>query len=435
MRSATQWIALLPLWASMPLVAMEAAPTAPAAPPKPVVDLIQRSAPLVAAAQARDHDKVEALLSGATPADVNQWSSDGTTALHWAIYNDDLPLVKRLIAAGANVNASNDYRATPLSEAAVIGNVDILRLLLEKGADVESANADNQTALMIVARTSNVEAARLLLKHGAKVNAREQWRQQTPLMWAVAEAQPAMVKLLLDQGADVDVRSRVNEWERQVTAEPRMQVRPSGGFTALLYAARRGCAECASLLLGKGADVNLSDPDGVSPLLMSLLNGNFDTAAVLLRAGADVDKWDIWGRSPLYAAVDYNTLPMGGRADRPKLDQTTGVELIGMLLDAGANPNLQLKLFPLHRSLRDDRGADTVLGVGSTPLLRAARAGDIAAMKLLLDHGVLVDLPTAAGITPLMAAAGNGTFSRDTRGRYRTAEQANEAVKLLLAAG
>ncbi len=362
-------------------------------------------------------------------------SADGTTPLHWAVYHNDLAQVQRLLAAGADVNARNDYQSTPLSEAAVIGNVKVLRKLLAAGADVESRNADGQTALMILARSSNVDAAKLLLARGAAVNARETWRGQTALMWAAAEAQPAMVKLLVSHGAEVNGRSTINEWERQVTAEPRMQARPSGGFTPLLYAARRGCAECAKVLVSAGADVNLTDPDGVSPLLLATLNFSFDTAAFLIQKGADVDKWDTWGRSPLYAAVDMNTLPTGGRADRPSLDRSSAIEVIQLLLKAGANPNLQLKLFPPYRSLRDDRGADGLLSVGSTPLLRAAKGGDIEAITLLLAHGARVDLPTATGVTPLMAAAGNGSTNLDTRGRYKTETQANEAVQRLLAAG
>ena len=377
-----------------------------------------------------------ALISTATLAAPEPGQApDGTTPLHWAVYRNDLPQVERLIAAGADVNARNDYQSTPLSEAAVIGNVKVLRKLLGAGADVESRNADGQTALMILARSSNVDAAKLLLARGAAVNARETWRGQTALMWAAAEAQPAMVKLLVSHGAEVNGRSTINEWERQVTAEPRMQARPSGGFTPLLYAARRGCAECAKVLVSAGADVNLTDPDGVSPLLLATLNFSFDTAAFLIQQHADVDKWDTWGRSPLYAAVDMNTLPTGGRADRPSLDRTSGLEVIQMLLNAGANPNLQLKLFPPYRSLRDDRGADGLLSIGSTPLLRAAKGGDIEALKLLLAHGARVDLPTATGVTPLMAAAGNGSTNLDTRGRYKTEAQANEAVQLLLAAG
>jgi len=400
-----------------------------------VVDLVDHPAPLVTAAQKRDSAAAQALLTATPRADVNQKARDGTTALHWAVYNDDVDLVERLIAAGADVNAKNDYGASPMSEAAVVGDVKVLARLLAAGADPESPNADGQTALLIVSRTSNLEAAKLLLKKGAKVSSREQWRGQTPLMWAAAEAQPAMVKLLIEHGAEVDARSQVNEWERQITAEPRQQARPSGGFTPLLYAARRGCVECAKTLLKAGADVNLTDPDNVTPLLLATINLNFDTAALLIQNGADVDKWDKWGRSPLYAAVDMNTLPTGGRADRPSADKTSGVDLIAMLLKAGANPNLQLKLFPPYRSLRDDRGADSLLTVGTTPLIRAAKAADVPAIKLLLAHGANVNLPTVNGITPLLAAAGNGSIGLDTRGRYRTEAQSVEAVQLLLAAG
>jgi ankyrin repeat protein len=400
-----------------------------------VVEPVERPAPLVDLAHAGNDAAALALLSAQPRPDVDQRSSDGTTALHWAVYHNDVGLIDRLLAAHADVNARNDYGSTPLSEAAVVGNVSVIEKLLKAGADVEAANADGQTALMIVARTSNVEAARVLISHGAKVNAREQWRGQTALMWAAAEAQPAMVQLLVKHHALVNDRSHVNDWERQVTSEPRMQARPSGGFTPLLYAARKGCLDCAKFLVAGGADLNLTDPDGVTPLLLATLNFNFDIAAFLIQRGADVDKWDLWGRSPIYTAVDMNTLPVGGRADRPSSSKTTGLQLTEMLLKAGANPNLQLKLFPPYRSLRDDRGADGLLSVGTTPLLRAAKAGDVPAVRLLLAHGADPNLPTATGITPLMAAAGNGSASLDTRGRYKSEAQAVEAVKVLLAAG
>jgi len=395
----------------------------------------ENPAPLVDAAHAGDDAAAQALLASKPHPDVNQSSSDGTSALHWAVYHNDVALIDRLLAAGANPNARNDYGSTPLALSAVVGNVAVMKKLLKAGADVESANADGQTALMIVARTSNLEAASVLLSHGAHVNAREQWRGQTALMWAAAEAQPAMVQLLVKYHADVNDRSHVNNWERQVTSEPRMQARPSGGFTPLLYAARKGCLDCAKYLVAGGADVNLTDPDNVSPLLLATLNFSFDVAAFLVQHGADVNKWDLWGRSPLYEAVDLNTLPVGGRADRPSSDKTTPLQLAEMLLKAGAEPNLQLKLFPPYRSLRDDRGADSLLTVGATPLVRAAKAGDVPAMRLLLAHGANPNLPTAAGITPLMAATGNGSSGLDTRGRYKTEAQAIDAVKLLLAAG
>jgi uncharacterized protein len=399
-----------------------------------VVEPVEKPAPLVVAARSNDAASVRTLLT-AHPADVNQRTADGTSALHWAVYHGDADLVAKLLAAGADANARNDYGSTPMSEAAIRGDVKILGALLAAHADVDSANADGQTALMILSRTGNVAAAELLIAHGAQVNAREKWRDQTALMWAAAEQQPAMVRLLLSHGAEVEGRSLVNNWARQVTSEPRMQARPSGGFTALLYAARSGCLECAQLLIKAGADPNLADPDGVSPLLESVLNFHFDLAAFLVRHGVDVDHWDTWGRAPLYAAVDLDSLPVGGRADRPSLDRTTSLQLINMLLVAGANPNLQLKLFPPYRSLRDDRGADTLLSVGATPLLRAAKGGDLPAIRLLLAHGANAELPTSTGVTPLLAAAGVGSSALDTRGRYKTQAQAISAAQALLDAG
>jgi ankyrin repeat protein len=105
-------------------------------------------------------------------------------------------------------------------------------------------------------------------------------------MWAAAESQPEMVETLIRHGARVDVRSFVNNWPRQVSAEPRIQWRPAGGLTALLYAARQGCLACVEHLVKAGADPDLADPKGVTPLIMAITNFNFDVAAWLLEHGA-----------------------------------------------------------------------------------------------------------------------------------------------------
>jgi ankyrin repeat protein len=96
---------------------------------------------------------------------------------------------------------------------------------------------------------------------------------------------------------------------------------------------------------------------------------------------------------------------------------------------------MQLKLFPPYRSLGQDRGGDSMLTVGTTPLIRAAKAGDVAAVKLLLEHGALPDLANSLGITPLMAAAGIGSTTIDIRGRFRNEKLCIDAGKLLVAAG
>jgi uncharacterized protein len=385
---------------------------------------------LLQAAQSGDSAAALGLVAG--KADVNARQEDGTTALHWAAYHDDLPLLRQLIKAGAKVNVTNDYGSTPLAEAAERADPEALRILLQAGADVESPNAQGQTALMSVARSDVVEAARVLVAHGANVNATEKWRGQTALMWASAQSRPAMVQFLLEHGAAVNAREDVREWPRRVTAEPRPQNRPLGGLTPLLFAAREGCAACAAELIKAHADVELADPEGITPLVMSILNAQFDTAAVLIKAGADVNTWDMWGRAALYSAVDYNTTPRGGRPDRPSSDQTTALQVIAMLLKRGANPDMQLKLFPPYRSLGQDRGGDAMLTVGTTPLIRAAKAGDSASIQLLLAAGARPDLANSLGITPLMAAAGIGSTTIDIRARFRNEQKCIAAAKLLL---
>ncbi len=389
--------------------------------------------PLVDAVQ--DKNRTAAIEMIDKHVDVRQHSADGTTALHWAVHYDDRDLVKRLIKAGADVSATNDYGSNPLQEAAVNADPEVIEMLLKAGANADSPNKEGQTALMVVARTGNVESARLLLSHGAKINATEQWGGQSALMWAAAQKQPEMVKFLISKGAEVNAHGAVRDWQRRVTAEGRPKNENRGGFTPLLYAAREGCIDCIKYLLKGRADIDLADPDGVTPLNMALLNMRFDTAAFLVTQHADVNKWDFFGRTPLYMAIDLNTVPRGGRPDLPSLDKTTGLDVAEMLLQAGADPNPQLKLRPPYRNGVFDRGGDQVISTGATPLLVAAKVGDVPAITLLIKYKANLELPNSTGVTPLMAAAGMGHSFNPTRGRYKTDDDALESVKLLQAAG
>jgi ankyrin repeat protein len=257
-------------------------------------------------------------------------------------------------------------------------------------------------------------------------------------MWAAAQSQPEMVKLLASKGADLNARGVIRQWERKVITEPRPKDMNKGGFTALLYAAREGCVECARHLVAAGADKDLEDPERITPLNMALLNLHYEFAAFMINAGADVDKWDLFGRSPIYMAADTNTLPTkgnGAMAVLPSEDSITALDVARLLLQKGANPNLQLKRRPPYRDVPQDRGGDTILAQGATPLLRAARAGDTPMVQLLLEHGALVDLPSNQGVTPLMAAAGVEFGLRVTRGRNRTDEGVLSTMRALLDAG
>jgi ankyrin repeat protein len=383
----------------------------------------------------RAQDPETALYALESGADAKAREPDGTTPLHYAAHYGDVRLVTALLKAKADPDAANEFGAMPLAEAATSGNAEVIRLLLKAGADVESPNPEGQTALMVVARAGKVDAAKLLLKAGAKVDAREKWADQTALMWASAQGHPEMIQLLLKSGAEVDARGATREWARRVTSEPRPKGMNRGGFTPLLYAAREGCIECARALLKGGADIDLPDPDQSTPLLVALMNLHFDFALFLIENGADVDRWDLYGQTPLYVAVDMNTLPKGGRPDLPSEDFTSGLQVAEALLRKGANPNIPLKLRPPYRNYIFDRGGDGVLSTGATPLLRAAKGGDVEAVALLLKYKADYRFPTEGGVTPLMAAAGNGHGANPTRGRYKTDEQAAECVRLLAEAG
>jgi uncharacterized protein len=384
---------------------------------------------------ARKDDVPAALKLIDDGADVRATSSDGTTALHWAAHHGELALANRLLKRGADANARNDYGSSPMQEAAIRGDAAMLTALVKAGAKADTVNDDGETVLMTVARTGKVEAAKVLIKAGADVNAVESWRGQTALMWAASQRQPEMTRLLLESGANPNAVSALRNWARTTTAEPRPQWRPPGAFTALQLAAREGCADCARELVKAGANINAASPEGITALLFAVLNARFDTAKVLIEAGADVNLADKWGRAPLYSAIDYNTTPRGGRPDRPSTDVTTPLEIAAMLLDRKADIDFQLKAFPPYRLLGPDRGGDSLLTTGSTPLLRAAKACDVPAAKLLLDRKAKVDLANSLNLTPLLVVAGSNWAITDTRGRFRNEKHCIEMAKLLLDAG
>jgi ankyrin repeat protein len=376
------------------------------------------------------------VAQAAQPAgDVNAQAADGTTPLLQAAYDGDAARVAALLKAGADPRIANQFGASPMGEAARRGDAAVLGLLLKAGADPESPNPEGQTALMAVARTGNVEAARLLLSHGAKINAREKWGGQTALIWAAAQGQAGMVRFLLSKGADSGIRATVRDWQRKITAEGRPKDMNRGGLTALLYAAREGNIDCVRELAKGRADLNLADPDGTTPLVLALMNGHWDTAKLLIESGADVEQWDFYGQSPLYVAIDIKTVESGGRVELPTYDMTSAHDVVQLLLEKGANPNLQLKLRPPFRNVPQDRLADPMLTTGATPLLRAAKAGDADSIRLLLAHGARVDLRNVLGHSPLMAAAGSGRGNVPTRGRSKTEAQALESIRLLKDAG
>jgi ankyrin repeat protein len=355
-------------------------------------------------------DRKAALAMITAGADVNQTQPDGSTPLHWAAYRVDKELVNALLRKGARARVVNRYGASPLAESVKVANAELVGMLLEAGADANVANEDGQTPLMLAARTGNVAVADLLVRQGASVNDRERYREQTAVMWAAAQGHADMVSFLVSKGADLSVRAQATDWPSQISNEPRVQYRPAGGLTPLLYAARAGCLGCVKAMVEAGADTDRPNPDGMTPMIMALDNGYPEVARYLLERGASPHTWDWWGRTPLYVAVTMR----GGQDSRAGARSPESLGFITALLDAGVNANAQLAFKEPSRGGRDNRFRDDLLTTGATPLLRAAQTFDNEVVRALLAHGALVDLPNASGVTPFMAAAGVGT--RNTAG-------------------
>jgi ankyrin repeat protein len=196
-------------------------------------------------------------------------------------------------------------------------------------------------------------------------------------MWASARRHPEMMQLLISRGADINARSTHRDYQRHVTAEGRPKSLDSGGLTPLLYAARENCMVCVEVLLDHGADVDLPDPD-----------------------------------VGLYTRID------GGRASIDPLNETDGMTIVRMLLDRGADPNMQLFFRP-----SGVRGSTSTRG--STPLIRAATNADLEVVNLLLQYGADATVYMADRQTPIHAVLAG-----------RSSEpQALELIRVLYEAG
>ncbi|HUK35612.1 MAG TPA: ankyrin repeat domain-containing protein [Vicinamibacterales bacterium] len=356
---------------------------------------------LVHAIKNHDGQTVQVFLD--RRAAVNAREPDGTTPLHWAVRVDDLGIVRQLLRAGADVNVANRYGVTPLMLAATNGSQPVVDALLKAGADANATLPEGETVLMTAARTGQPAVLDALIAHGANVNTKENWLGETALMWAAAEDHADAVRVLVQHGADLNVHSAPTSYTRRTGGQT---VLPRGGFTALMYAARQNAIEAGRALMNAGADADQADADGVTPLIVAIINAHDDLAAMLIENGANPNLADVTGMTPLYAAVDMNTLQfMHGRPPSRPSGRLNATDVVKLLLAYGADPDAALTTTLLQRH---NTAGNRFLGEGTTPLMRAAKSGDVGLMRILLDAGADPLLRQKNGNTLLILAAGLG---------------------------
>jgi uncharacterized protein len=384
-------------------------------------------APFADAAEHRDQAGIRTLLQ--TGADVNGAQVDGTTALHWAAYNDDAETVAMLLRAKANVNAVNRYGVPPLALACTNGNATIVKLLLEAGADANATMKGGETVLMLASRSGNDDVVKALLANGAKTDARER-HGQTALMWAAAEGNTPVVRTLMQAGADINAKL-------------------DSGFTPFFLAVREGRLDTVRALLAAGIDVNATLPrpanavrsaagsyirpvdPGTSPLLLAVENGHFELAIALVDAGADPNDNRsgftalhtlTWVRKP-DSSDNSDPAPVSGEG------RLTSLDFVREIVKRGANVNFRLP----KGSPRVPDTSSRIESDGATPMLFAADRSDVPLMRLLVELGADPLIPNFNNTTPLMAAAGLGTTEPLEEAGEES--EALEAVNMLLDLG
>jgi ankyrin repeat protein len=318
------------------------------------------------AAEHSDRRAVASLI--AAKADVNSPQGDGTTALHWAAFNDDLEMAKMLVAAGANVKAATRVGAiTPIFMAAKNGNAAMIELLLNSGADANATDEHGTTVLMTAAAAGNPEAVKTLIEHGADVNAREGAHGQTALMFAAALNRGAAIKVLLDAHADPGLTTKAVKLPKppsrfmdgKLVPEDSTQT-PKAAPAADSNADKAALDALAAGMGLKGAVVN---PGGAP--------GEGDLRAMIAKLNAKID--DIEKRLP---------------AQKPKEGEDPNGSMFGIIRERGTT----------------DMG-------GMTALLFAARDGQMEAARALLEGGADINQVSASEKTsPLVMAIMNGHF-------------------------
>ena len=326
------------------------------------------------AAMSADVAAVRALLTAGE--DVNAAQGDGMTALHWASRRGENEMVRMLLAAGANVRATTRLgNYTPLLLASQGGHAAAIDALVAAGADVKGTTAAGVTTLMLASASGQVAAVKALIAHGADVNAVEPTRGETAIMFAAAHKRAEVVRALIAAKANVNAATKVVSLR---TAPPSPEEEAYLAAVAAGRAGGPGAGRRGEPGAAQGPSAGPAQPrQAATPAAAREAQGRPEDprAAAPASANATPPAADLGGGG-------------GGGGRRGGGRGATGI--------AGVS--------------RPYTYAELINGQGGlTPLLFAARQGDVESVKAILDAGAPIDTPSGGdGTTPLLMAVING---------------------------
>jgi ankyrin repeat protein len=314
-------------------------------------------------------------------ADVNATQVDGATALHWAVYRDDVETANMLLKAGANVKAANREGTTPLFMAALYGNPAMITSLLKAGADAKERGPNGETTVMFAARNGNPAAIKVLAAAGSDVNAKESLRATTALMWAAAQGHAAAARTLVELGADVSAKSGPAGRPRNymASAVPVEAVEASAKRRRDAKAAGRTYEE---QLAFERANGSVPD-DQVAQAAAFVASGGATVAEVVSGLGLNAAQTADLNARLRTTATAFGQPPAAAQPDANVTDQQQDIIIAG-LVGGGSG--------------------------GLTPLVFAAREGSLDAAKVLVEAGADVNQTTEYGWTPLLVATNNRNY-------------------------
>ena len=336
------------------------------------------------------------------PESMDRTGHVGRTPLQVAVDNREMESVRALLKCGADVNAPDMWKGTPLASAARDGTSEILAELLLAAPNMTAVTLkDGKRPLHIAAASNSRLTISLILAAGAEVDALDD-HGCTALHRAAESGISESIAELIRAGADINASDENGRTPLHRASAAQFVQQPSGHRSALVN--QVGNVDC---LIAAGADVSSRDQSGLTPLHLAAVDARPEVLSALIAAGTEVDVVTFDGRTPLHHAVQA---PSG---DLEALCNESDEQVIDEL-----HARISEATFNRIRILINS-GADVDIpdAQGDTPLHLAAHRGLPRVVSLLVNHGANVSTLNVQGESPLHASA---------RGRLQTWQTSND---------